>query len=211
MARERAARLRAPPFIDPPEYARHRPEETLLYELVERLNRTRRLKRVFGIEIDGCARCGGQLKVIASIEERELIERLGSAMSMRCPVCREVMVKPIRRPDQTEALTQSSLRATGAGAKGGLNLPIRNYLSASHLADLSSSKPGSFAAARSNVTVFSPPRAITLRPTSASLKSALDARQSRSAFHTISESSTTSCFDASSPSMTDPIRSRSAS
>jgi Transposase zinc-binding domain len=36
MARERAARARAPPFIDPPGYTRHRPEATLLYRLVER-------------------------------------------------------------------------------------------------------------------------------------------------------------------------------
>jgi ribosomal protein S27E len=35
MASCRAARPRAPPFIDPPGYARHRPEETLLYRLVE--------------------------------------------------------------------------------------------------------------------------------------------------------------------------------
>src|SRR5689334_364238 len=28
-------RPRVPPFIDPPGYARHRPEETLLYRLVE--------------------------------------------------------------------------------------------------------------------------------------------------------------------------------
>jgi hypothetical protein len=34
------------------------------------------LKRVFGIEIEQCARCGGRLKVIASIEEPELIERI---------------------------------------------------------------------------------------------------------------------------------------
>ena len=36
----------------------------------------RRLKRVFGIEIDQCMRCGGRLKVIASLEEPELIERI---------------------------------------------------------------------------------------------------------------------------------------
>jgi hypothetical protein len=35
-----------------------------------------RLKRVFGIEIEQCVRCGGRLKVIASIEEPELIERI---------------------------------------------------------------------------------------------------------------------------------------
>jgi len=40
------------------------------------LNWARRLKRVFGIEIEQCVRCGGRLKVIASIEEPELIERI---------------------------------------------------------------------------------------------------------------------------------------
>ena len=40
------------------------------------LNWARRLKRVFGIEIEQCMRCGGRLKAIASIEEPELIERI---------------------------------------------------------------------------------------------------------------------------------------
>jgi hypothetical protein len=35
MASERG-RPRAPPFIDPPGYVRHRPEATLLYQHVER-------------------------------------------------------------------------------------------------------------------------------------------------------------------------------
>jgi hypothetical protein len=35
MARERV-RPRAPPFVDPPGYARHRPEATLLYQLDRR-------------------------------------------------------------------------------------------------------------------------------------------------------------------------------
>jgi hypothetical protein len=35
-----------------------------------------RLKRVFAIEIDTCERCGGRLRVIASIEDRVLIERI---------------------------------------------------------------------------------------------------------------------------------------
>ena len=41
-----------------------------------RMNWARRLKRVFGIEIEQCVRCGGRLEVIASIEESELIERI---------------------------------------------------------------------------------------------------------------------------------------
>jgi ribosomal protein S27E len=36
MASERAERLRAPLFVDPPGYLRHRPEATLLYQFVER-------------------------------------------------------------------------------------------------------------------------------------------------------------------------------
>jgi hypothetical protein len=34
------------------------------------------LKRVFGIDIERCARCGGRLRVIASIEEPALIVRI---------------------------------------------------------------------------------------------------------------------------------------
>ncbi len=37
----------------------------------------RSLKRVFGIEIEGCARCGGRLAIIASVEEPQVIA-LGS-------------------------------------------------------------------------------------------------------------------------------------
>lgn len=36
----------------------------------------RRLKRVFGIQIDRCARCGGPLKIIASIEEPQVIAKI---------------------------------------------------------------------------------------------------------------------------------------
>jgi hypothetical protein len=36
MASERIRPPRAPPFVDPPGCARHRPEATLLYQLVER-------------------------------------------------------------------------------------------------------------------------------------------------------------------------------
>lgn len=36
----------------------------------------KRLKRVFAIEIERCRRCGGQLRVIASIEDETVIERI---------------------------------------------------------------------------------------------------------------------------------------
>jgi hypothetical protein len=42
----------------------------------EAMSWMQRLKRVFGIEIVQCGRCGGRLEVIASIEDPTLIERI---------------------------------------------------------------------------------------------------------------------------------------
>jgi hypothetical protein len=42
-----------------------------------------RLKRVFAIEIETCRRCGGKLKVIASIEDPALIERILAHLEQR--------------------------------------------------------------------------------------------------------------------------------
>ena len=44
-----------------------------------------RLKRVFGIEIDSCARCGGKLEVIASIEEPEVIAKSLAPLEKAAP------------------------------------------------------------------------------------------------------------------------------
>lgn len=40
------------------------------------MNWARRLKRGFGIEIEDCARCGGKLAILASIEEPEVIAKI---------------------------------------------------------------------------------------------------------------------------------------
>jgi hypothetical protein len=40
------------------------------------LARYQRLKRVFAIEIERCRRCGGKLKVIASLSDPSLVERI---------------------------------------------------------------------------------------------------------------------------------------
>ena len=45
----------------------------------------RRLKRVFGIEIESCARCGGKLKVIASIEDSEVIAKILAHLEKTAP------------------------------------------------------------------------------------------------------------------------------
>jgi hypothetical protein len=45
----------------------------------------RRLKRVFGVEIECCTRCGGELKIIASIEEPQLIAKILSHLERAAP------------------------------------------------------------------------------------------------------------------------------
>jgi len=42
-----------------------------------------RLKRVFGIEIDTCQRCGGTLRIVASIEQPEVIAMISRTSSAR--------------------------------------------------------------------------------------------------------------------------------
>jgi len=49
------------------------------------MNWARRLKRVFAIEIEGCARCGGKLAIIASIEEPEVIARILAHLEKTAP------------------------------------------------------------------------------------------------------------------------------
>jgi hypothetical protein len=44
-----------------------------------------RLKRVFGIEIDTCQRCGGNLRIIASIERPEFIARILAHLERTAP------------------------------------------------------------------------------------------------------------------------------
>jgi len=62
-----APRARAPAFVDPPGYARHRPETTLLYQLVEqhypvfralRAEAGRPLPDYVEAEFDAYLRCG---------------------------------------------------------------------------------------------------------------------------------------------------------
>ena len=49
------------------------------------MNWARRLKRVFGIEIDTCVRCGGALRIIASIEQPAFIARILAHLHKTAP------------------------------------------------------------------------------------------------------------------------------
>jgi hypothetical protein len=49
------------------------------------MNWARRLKRVFGVEIEACARCSGKLKIIASIEEPAVIAKILAHLQRAAP------------------------------------------------------------------------------------------------------------------------------
>jgi hypothetical protein len=40
------------------------------------MNWVRRLKRVFAIDMEKCAQCGGRVRIIAAIEDPEVIEKI---------------------------------------------------------------------------------------------------------------------------------------
>jgi len=49
------------------------------------MNWAKRLKRVFGIEIDTCQRCGGTLRIVASIEQPEVIAEILAHLERAAP------------------------------------------------------------------------------------------------------------------------------
>ena len=102
-AAARARRARAPAFIDPPAYARHRPETTQLYQLVERYwPEFRRLRARVGQplpayveeEFDAYLKCG-------RLEE--------GFLRLRCEQCRaeELVAFSLRRSMSGATITTS--------------------------------------------------------------------------------------------------------
>jgi hypothetical protein len=92
----------------------------------EALPLARRLKRVFGIEIEQCVRCGGRLSVVASIEEPELIERILAHRRERgeeAAPTTSLGARASRRrgcsdPQSLKSLCVSLRKATGSAACG---------------------------------------------------------------------------------------------
>lgn len=63
------------------------------------------LKRVFGIDIEASARCGGMLKVIASIEEPEVIAKILAHLErMAADQCQTELPLGARAPPQQSRL-----------------------------------------------------------------------------------------------------------
>ena len=69
-----------------------------------------RLKRVFSVDIELCGRCGGSLKVIACIEDQDIIDRILAHLrekEQKAPA-RPLLVPPTRAPPATLSLFAGS-------------------------------------------------------------------------------------------------------
>ena len=69
-----------------------------------------RLKRVFSVDIELCGRCGGSLKVIACIEDQDIIDRILAHLrekEQEAPA-RPLLVPPTRAPPATLSLFAGS-------------------------------------------------------------------------------------------------------
>ncbi len=70
-----------------------------------------RLKRVFRIDIESCRRCGGRLRVIASIEEPPVIERISPTSDMTAR--RSIALTRVGRHPRTSGRSNRVVRPAG--------------------------------------------------------------------------------------------------
>jgi hypothetical protein len=59
-----------------------------------------RLKRVFNIDIETCQACGGALRIIASIEDPVVIEKILTHLDKQAPSVEASPLPPCRAPPQ---------------------------------------------------------------------------------------------------------------
>jgi len=57
-----------------------------------------RLKRVFGIDIETCSACGGVMRIIACIEDAEVIEKILAHLDAKGAECEATRRPPCRAP-----------------------------------------------------------------------------------------------------------------
>ena len=90
-----------------------------------------RLKRVFGIDIETCPACGGAERIIACIEDSDVIEKILTHLDAKAPEPEATRRPPCRAPpqrglfDETGKPTMTSFglccqqRSSGGGWFGG--------------------------------------------------------------------------------------------
>ena len=82
-----------------------------------------RLKRVFSIDIEVCGRCGGSVKIIACIEDQDVIDRILAHLSRKEQDAPPLppLVPPTRAPPATLPFFGREGRATAESALSQIN------------------------------------------------------------------------------------------
>ena len=91
-----------------------------------------RLKRVFSVDIEVCGRCGGSLKVIACIEDQDIIDRILAHLrekEQEAPA-RPLLVPPTRAPPATLSSFRRKRTPNPTSAKTPLKKPWHGLLRA---------------------------------------------------------------------------------
>jgi hypothetical protein len=76
------------------------PEERTPAERRAAMTWAQRLKRVFGIDIESCAACGGAVRIIACIEDAAVIEKILAHLDSKAPQSEGTRRPPCRAPPQ---------------------------------------------------------------------------------------------------------------
>ena len=76
------------------------PEERTLAERRAAMSWAQRLKRVFGIDIETCPACGGAMRIIACIEDPEVIEKILAHLDAKVAEPEATRRPPCRAPPQ---------------------------------------------------------------------------------------------------------------
>ena len=76
------------------------PEEPTPAERRAAMTWAQRLKRVFGIDIETCTACGGAVRIIACIEDADVIEKILTHLDAQGAECEATRRPPCRAPPQ---------------------------------------------------------------------------------------------------------------
>lgn len=73
-----------------------RAEQPTAAERRAAMTRAQRLKRVFGIDIETCASCGGVVRIVACIEDPDVIEKILTHLDGKAPASTRPQLPPSR-------------------------------------------------------------------------------------------------------------------
>jgi hypothetical protein len=71
------------------------------------MSRAQRLKQVFGIDIETCPACGGTVRIIACIEDPDVIEKILAHLDAKAAEPEATRRPPCRTPPQQRSFDET--------------------------------------------------------------------------------------------------------